>query len=277
MKNRNTLATNTLEAHVKRYGSARVDLLIMIVLTVANIVMMFTGSESMMLFSASIPYYLVGSGYWYNDKEMLIFGLVVAAVCLLIYLVCWIMSKKKYQWLIVAAILFAADSAFMAWLYISSGDFTSGIFDIVIHALVLYYLIAGIITGRKLKALKEESSLGEGIEGPDSLSYTDYEENENEQEAENSVYKKRADTDVKFRTLAEAEHNGHIISYRRLKRANELVIDGYVYDEIEMLIETPHVLTAKIDGDLIQAGLKEPSLSFISVNGNIVSKKIRII
>ncbi len=276
MKNRNTPATNTLEAHIKRYASARYDLLIMIVLTVVNIVMMFTGSESMMLFSASIPYYLVGSGYWYNDKEMLIFGLVVAAVCLIIYLICWIMSKKKYQWLIVATILFILDSAYMAWIYIASGELESGIFDMVIHALVLYYLIAGIITGKKLKSLKEENALGEGIAEADSISNLQYDETENEQEIENSLYKRRADTDVKFRTLAEAEHNGHKIIYRRVKRVNELVIDGYVYDEIEMLIETPHVLTAKIDGETVKAGLASSSKSFIIVNEIEIAKKIRI-
>ena len=80
MKNRNALATNTLEAHVKRYGSARVDLLIMIVLTVVNIVLMFFGSETMMLFSASIPYIAVGMGYWNADNEMLIFGIIVACL-----------------------------------------------------------------------------------------------------------------------------------------------------------------------------------------------------
>ena len=60
MKKNNSPATNTLDAHVKRYSSARNDLLAMIILTVANIVMMFFGSESMMLFSASIPYFAVG-------------------------------------------------------------------------------------------------------------------------------------------------------------------------------------------------------------------------
>lgn len=276
MKNSNHQATNTLQAHIKRYSAARADLLIVIVLTVANIVLMFTGSETMMLFSASIPYFVIGIGYWNYDQEMLIYGIAIAAVSIILYLLCWILSKKKYQWLIVAAVLFIIDSAAMIWLYASSGELASGVTDMVIHALVLYYLIAGIITGKKLKELNEnKNTLGEGI--ADENAINNYEDENDETEYENSVYKRRAETEEKFRVLAEATHNGHSIVYRRVKRINELVIDGYVYDEMEMLIETPHVLSAIIDGMKIQAGLREPSTSYISINGEEIIKKLRII
>ena len=277
MKNTNAPATSTLDAHIKRYSSARADLLIMIVLTVVNIVLMFFGSETMMLFSASIPYIAVGMGYWNADNEMLIFGIIVAIVSLLLYFLCWLMSKKKYQWLIVAAVLFVIDSAATIWLYASSGEISSGIFDMVIHALVLYYLVVGIITGKKLKALKENYNLGEGIAETGNSLLTDSYGNEVIANNENSSYIRRAETDVKFRVLAKAEFNGHSIIFRRVKRTNELIIDGYVYDEIEMLVETPHILSAKINGELIQAGMRYPSFGFISVNGKEIAKKIRII
>ena len=186
-------------------------------------------------------------------------------------------EQKKYQWLIVAAVLFVIDSAATIWLYASSGEISSGIFDMVIHALVLYYLVVGIITGKKLKALKENYNLGEGIEEAESSLLTDSDGNEVVANNENSTYKRRAETDVKFRILAKAEYNGHSIIFRRVKRINELIIDGYVYDEIEMLVETPHILSAKINGELIQAGMRYPSFGFISVNGKEIAKKIRII
>ena len=272
MKNNNSPATNTLEAHTKRYSSARADLLIMIVLTVVNIVMMFTGSESMMLFSATIPYFAVGAGYWEGDQEVMIFGIGIAVVCIALYLLCWFMSKKKYQWLIIASVLFALDTAAMIYLYASSGEIASGTFDIVIHAFVLYYLIVGIITGKKLKELKaNENTLGEGLAEENLTEYENQVDLVNE-----TTYKRRADMDVKFRILAEAEYNGHYIAYRRVKRVNELVVDGYVYDEIEMLVETPHELTAVINGDIIQAGLAASSKSYINVNGNQIAKKIRL-
>lgn len=277
MKNTNAPATSTLDAHIKRYSSARADLLIMIVLTVVNIVLMFFGSESMMLFSATIPYFAVGAGYWEGDQEVMIFGIVIAVISIALYLLCWLLSKKRYQWLIVATVLFTLDTAAMIYLYASSGEIGSGIFDIVIHALVLYYLVVGIITGKKLKALKENYNLGEGIEEAESSLLTDSDGNVVVANNENSTYKRRAETDVKFRILAKAEYNGHSIIFRRVKRINELIIDGYVYDEIEMLVETPHILSAKINGELIQAGMRYPSFGFISVNGKEIAKKIRII
>ena len=276
MKNTNAPATSTLDAHIKRYSSARADLLIMIVLTVVNIVLMFFGSESMMLFSATIPYFAVGAGYWEGDQKVMIFGIVIAVISIALYLLCWLLSKKRYQWLIVATVLFTLDTTAMIYLYASSGEIGSGIFDIVIHALVLYYLVVGIITGKKLKALKENNSLGEGIAETENSLHIDNNENEVSFDNENSSYKRRAETDIKFRVLAEATYNGHSIVYRRVKRNNELVIDGYIYDEIEMLVETPHVLSAKIDSVLVQAGLRNPSNSFISVNGKEIVKKIRI-
>ena len=188
------------------------------------------------------------------------------------------MSKKKYQWLIVATVLFVIDTGAMIWLYASSGEFESGIFDMVIHAFVLYYLVVGIITGKKLKELKEnEVHLGQGIaeENSFNLAYSE-EEAENVDSYGNSTYIRRADNEVKFRILAEAEYEGHSIYYRRVKRTNELVIDGYVYDEIEMLVETPHILTAVINGKRIEAGINNSSISFISVNGEKIAKKLRV-
>ncbi len=273
MKNNNAPAKNTFEAHQKRYSTARADLLIMIVLTVANIILMFIGSDTMMLFSATIPYFAVGMGYWNGEPELTIFGIIVAVICIALYLICWFMSKKKYQWFIVATVLFALDTIAMVYLYASSGEIESGIFDMVIHALVFYYLIVGFNTGKKLKELEAtKDSLGEGIieDG-----YTSYENNADTNG--NTIYKRRADAEVKSRTLAEGEHNGHHICYRRVKRINELVIDGYVYDEIEMLVETPHELTAVINGETIKAGITSSSISYIDVNGNRIAKKLRLI
>lgn len=271
---KNQPATNTLEAHEKRFAIARNDLLIVIILTVANIVMMFIGSDSMMLFSASIPYFAVGMGYYGESVEILVFGIIIAVICLALYLVCWIFSKKKYQWLIVATVLFVIDSAAMIGLYSYSGEFESGIMDMIIHAFVLYYLIVGVITGKKLQALKAESALGEGIATND---YFTSQEGENPYSDHHSTYIRRADTEVKSRVLAEADYKTHHIVYRRVKRVNELVIDGYVYDEIEMLVETPHTLTAVINGELVNAGMKQNSRSFISVEGNEIAGKLRLI
>ena len=70
---------------------------------------------------------------------------------------------------------------------------------------------------------------------------------------------------------------GHYVVYRRVKKTNELVIDLYVYDEIEILVECAHSLEARIDGHLIVVGFDGVSHSYLSVDGEIVAKKLRLI
>lgn len=85
-----------------------------------------------------------------------------------------------------------------------------------------------------------------------------------------------ADTNVRSRVLLEADAAGHHICYRRVKRINELVIDGYVYADVEMLMETAHALTAQMDGHVFQAGFDGVAHSYIRVDGVQVVRKLRL-
>ncbi|MBQ2767915.1 MAG: hypothetical protein IJF49_07550 [Clostridia bacterium] len=59
------------------------------------------------------------------------------------------------------------------------------------------------------------------------------------------------------------------------KSANELVVDGLVYDDYTASMELPHELTARVDGHEFTAGLMRGSRSYISADGEVVAKKIR--
>ena len=83
--------------------------------------------------------------------------------------------------------------------------------------------------------------------------------------------------DVKNRILIDGNYLGHYICYRRVGRVNELIIDGYVYDELEILVETAHVLEATVDGHNIQVGFDGAMHSYIRVDGEQVAKKLRLI
>ena len=82
-------------------------------------------------------------------------NLVIAGICLLAYLLCWIFSKKHYGWMIAALVMFIMDTLALVGIYLMIEDF-SGIMDLLIHAWVLYYLFLGVTNGRKLKQLPEE-------------------------------------------------------------------------------------------------------------------------
>jgi hypothetical protein len=84
-----------------------------------------------------------------------------------------------------------------------------------------------------------------------------------------------ADMDVKAKILLQTEKDGFVITYRRVKRVNELVINGNVYDEYEALIENHHILSGVISGRTIEAGY-DGFNSYITIDGEIIAKKIRL-
>ncbi len=143
-----------LGKHQIAYENARRNLLLMIILSAVNIVLSAANLNVMMLFSATVPYFAVLVGLAGETPSAYIVSLIFAAICLLIYLACWLLSKKSSAWMVVATVLFVIDTAFMVWLYITAADF-SGILDAVIHAYILYSLIVGVINAIKLKRLPE--------------------------------------------------------------------------------------------------------------------------
>ena len=238
----------------KKYDSARSNLLLAMILTVVNIVMLLAENGYMLLFSISVPYYVAVFGYLMGMLEG---SIVIAAVILVVYFLCWLLSKNKSGWLLAAAILFTVDTLALAALYVLAEDF-SGILDAVIHIIVLYYLYAGVGAGKKLKLLPAVPI-----------------QEETEELLRHSEPLRWAQEDVKFRVFLEEEYNGHRVCYRRVKRVNELVIDGKVYDEYEALMELPHTLSARIDGHTYEVGYNQQSRVFFSVDGQKIKSKMR--
>lgn len=251
----------------QKYKSARSNLLLIIILTVVNVVMLLAGSEIMLLFSISVPYYAVIMGYVMGEQVMLVTGCVIAAIMLAVYLLCWIFSKKRTGWMIAALVLFIIDTLVMCWMYLGVGD-DSGIMDALIHAWVLYDLILGIVSTAKLKKMPAEEMV--------AAAEAAVEERAEGEMAPNSTPIRRAEEDVKHRILLEGTYGGRQIVYRRVKRVNELVISGYVYDEYEALVEISHCLSARIDGRLIEMGYDQLGFSYFKVDGQQIKKKIRL-
>ncbi len=270
MASQRTLAER--EIFEQKYKTARANLLLMIVLTAVNILLLIAQSDSMLLFSATIPYFSSVLAYMAVEyglaanMTLFVFCVAITAVSILLYLLCWWLSKKHVGWMITALVLFVLDTAFMVYLYMTEQD-VSGILDVLIHAWVIYYLIVGISSGTKLKRLPEE---------PDILPEEAMAVAENDDATPSSTGLYPADEAVKARVFAETEAAGHHIVYRRVKRVNELVIDGYVYDRLEALIENAHVLRAVVGGVVIEGGFDGAAHSYINVDGETVVRKLRL-
>ncbi len=274
-----------------KYAAARSNLLLVVAFTVINIVLLVTNSNSYFLFSAAIPYlfadlgmYLCGrypTEYYGADvsvtaddvflgNSFFVLMLVVAAFILFLYLLCWIFSKKHGAgWLIAALVFFGIDTLGMLFL-MEIGLET--VIDILFHGWVILYLANGIIAAFKLKKLPQEE------ESP-VIPETDFREAGPEPGPyfyEETVPIRAAEPDA-GRILAEAEADGHTIVYRRVKKTNELVVDGNVYGEYEATFELEHWITANVGGTVIVAGYDGAVYSYIKVNGEIVAKKLRIV
>ena len=274
---RNNGPTTPRQNLENKYISARQNLLLVVMFSAVNILFLCLGTGSYFLFSASIPYLLVDLGRFYcgmypaeeytgefagmvfADQSFFVTLLIVAIVIIALYVVCWYFSKNhKVGFLVFALVLFSIDTVALL-MFATVGS----IIDIAFHGWVIVILIMGISAHYKIKKLPPEAEI---FPVP----------NENgEIDVQNSPILRVVDPCEKSRTLLEVEAEGHTILYRRVKNTNELVIDGNVYAEYTALVETPHCLSAQIDGHTFEAGLNALSKSYINVDGKTVLTKIR--
>ena len=265
-----------------KYNNSRSNLLLVVVFTVVNLVLLITNSDTYFLFSAYIPYMLVTlgmmfcgmfpedyygeefSGMEFLDTSVFAVFLGLALIIVALYLISWIFSKKnRVGWLIVSLVIFSVDTLAM---FALMGFELESIIDIVFHAWIIISLSLGINSYCKLKKLPVQEA------DASQLQQTE----ERQEGFANSQTLRAADTNVKARTLIETEVFGHTVTYRRVKRVNELVVDGIVYDELEILIEGKHSLEANVDGHLIQAGFDGAIHSYLKVDGELIAKKVRL-
>ncbi|MCI6971722.1 MAG: hypothetical protein MR916_04505 [Eubacterium sp.] len=140
-----------------RYKGARYDIFIIFALTIVNLVLSFTDSNLYYLFSAEIPFFVLGIGRALLEKG-LISSLTVPSVLSFVfcipYLFFWIFSKKHYGCMIAALVYFSIDCVFLV------SVFTKELaLEAFIHLVVLGLLIYGVVLGAKLKKMpKDEPS-----------------------------------------------------------------------------------------------------------------------
>ena len=155
------------------------------------------------------------------------------------------------------------------------GIYWDMILDYAFHAWIIVILSIGIHAHFKLKQLPEDadSASDTHLDG-ETVERADLEEDS--YKADDSASLRTADMNVKSRILLQAQSNGKTIIYRRVKRTNELVIDGLVYDEYVALVEQAHILYAMIDGHAYEVGINAAGMMFIIVDGQRIAKKLRL-
>lgn len=264
-------ARSARELAEQKYSTARHNLLLVIILTVVNVVLLLVNSNTMLLFSATVPYLSVVFGLEFAAEmgsSALYPFIAVAVIDLAIYVAAWVLSKKRYGWMILALVMFIFDTIIMLGMYALAASLADAIIDVLVHIWVLYYLIIGVKYGKQLKDMPEPA-VESPAEVPEGFEPTDV--------MQESTILRAADMTVKHRVFLEAEANGQKIVYRRVKNVNELVINGFVYADISMVVETPHELTAIINGHTYAAGINDASRMYIVADGEVLAKKLRLV
>lgn len=301
-----TRGMSARELNEAKYRDARVNLLIGMIATVVNCVLAVIGADMYFLFSITFPYAMaldgaVNCGLVYDletyrelmenplaeflPMPYLYILLVVAVIPLIVYLLCWIFSKKRVGWLIAATALFVIDTLFLILYF---GVDVSMLLDYVFHGWMLFILIRGILAHFKLKALLNEPvqtaqpifvpmpEAGEAQQGSDAESTEQAADAQPAGKADTPVLH-RADFSVKSRVLLQEQVQGYDICYRRVGKINELVVNSMVYDILDTgLMETAHELSCTLGGHEIAVGTDTASQMYIRVDGEIVKKKFRI-
>ena len=218
------------------------------------------------VYSTFMPYALLPSGMVQLSEGIRSIGYAISALVIAYYMFCGFFGKKHVELITVGAILHTIDTIMVVFIFCRWPNVSvAARADMMLHVLYLLYWYAAVYFCHRVKKLPDDEPLPEN----EPLSYNPAKGN--------SSMLRIADKDVKARILLEAEYDGQHICYRRIKRTNELVIDGYVYDEIEMLIEPPHVLSAQRKGHLIEVGMDKNSRSFIRIDGQEIKRKLRMV
>lgn len=171
-----------------KYRSARIDLLLVAVMTLVNIIFVITGSDTYFLFSASVPYLLsfVSALYCgmlspevyeyleidpataeFLPAPVFYVALAIALIFTALYVLAFFLSGKgRYGWLIFALVFFIIDTLIMFGYYGISFDM---IIDYVFHAAVIVFLAIGIKARRKLDNLPPEELVAPIVDVPEEV------------------------------------------------------------------------------------------------------------
>ena len=141
-----------------QYRSARNNLLLLIVFTAINLLMPLLGIDRQYFFSASFP----TTVYWLGDAigedlgmpALRIGAMGIALGCVGLYLLCWLLAKKRRGFMTAALVLFGLDCLSLAGEFVIFELHYSMILNVLFHLWVLWGLIQGVRAASALKKLE---------------------------------------------------------------------------------------------------------------------------
>ena len=154
---------NINDKHILNFQKARNWLFIMIITTLASCVLFAAGFVFRVPFSATLPIDLLYSAgefaIYYADETYWLIGIIVAFFTIFMYLLFWVLSKKRRALIVFALTFFIIDSVFLVnrlLATISEANPVTVVLMIGLHGWILFCLAKGAIAWAKLKGITDE-------------------------------------------------------------------------------------------------------------------------
>lgn len=255
----NLFSTNDKRTDLKiKINRGRYNLIFIDIMSVVNIFMITSGSDALP-YSSSISNYSVALGVTESLKSgngsYRVLGLIIACAVLMVLMVCYVLSKSKPFYLVISFSILIADTIVLAVLGGVNGSLTSPyvILDLIIHLLAIFYVFSAIRAAKELQSLPAE-------ELPKTNAFESDEQSIEEEEEEEEIYEEQESNaqedltqpigkydDDGTQPLVQGVYEGlNVFAVIRDDTA-ELVINGYVCDEINVSYESEFQLRAFVN------------------------------
>ncbi|MCL2677846.1 MAG: hypothetical protein FWE85_02200, partial [Clostridiales bacterium] len=261
-----TRGLNELKRQVMRFTVARNFLPFVVAFTAINLLLTAFEANGYFLFSATVPLliFAVGQGFAEaaGNNIFLTIGLILAFIIVAMYFACWLFGKRTRAFIIAALVLFSIDCLFYVWYILNFGLDGTVVPELIFHGIIICYLISGTAAWSKLRGVSadEFDAIQRGFDpwavaqpGAESAARQNEGEEYGEEGGEGQYYADNESVPLradykKGRILIAAEYEGLQISMKRTYGLMELIVDGYVYDEIKGVVEYDYSLIANLRG-----------------------------
>ena len=241
----------------KRLNLARSNLLVVIIFSAINIALVLLNTNITFLFTATCPTLIVQIGQLASEEArnstILWIAGAISAVIVLLYTMCYFLSKKRGVFMMIALILFTIDTLVLVWL-LTLGFDSSVLFDIAFHIWVLYYLIVGTKAWLNLKKMP--------FEDPLNVYY--------ESSATHASPLRVASAHGK--TILSQTYGDLEITVKRSFDTTELIVNGLVYAEQAGLAEPIYTLEVCIEDTYIRVTKDHSGDVELYVNENLLRR-----
>ncbi|MCL2376481.1 MAG: hypothetical protein FWC76_03690 [Defluviitaleaceae bacterium] len=153
-----------IKKSIEKFKGARSTLLVVALFTLVNVLLVAFESDWYLLFSATIPWYLMMMGIEeaaiYGYDTVTIFFMAAAFLGVFLYLLFWLLSKRFRVFILIAMLVFVADTVLflvilLDLLLFGGFDFFL-LIDLVFHIWITASLIAGTVAWGRLLGVPRE-------------------------------------------------------------------------------------------------------------------------